>query len=790
MDSDKIGVFICHCGSNIAGVIDIKRVLNEIARAPNVFVMDHTYLCSKEGLNELKRKIAEEKLSKVVIAACSPRLHERLFRRAAEEAGLNPFLVEFVNIREQCSWPHMYSPTAATNKAIALIKMGIEKARLLTPIQRRYARAKKRVLVIGGGVAGITAALSLASLGIEVYLVEKQPTLGGHMAMLDKLFPTLDCSICILAPLMSEVSEHPMIKVLTLSEVTSIKGRPGDFEVEILKRPRYVNEEKCVGCIEICSKTCPVEVPNEFDMGLRPRKAIYLPFPQAVPLLAVIDPDHCIGCRNCEDACERDAIDFNQTPERIRIHVGAIIVATGYETFDARLKSEYGYGRYPDVITSLELERLLSPSGPTRGRVVRLSNGKEPRRIVFIQCVGSRDESVGNPYCSRICCTASIKEAICIKERIPDAEVFILFQDIRTYGKGYEEFLLKAMRDFGIKIIRGRASSVTANENGDDLIVRAENTLTGEIMEINADLVVLSVGLVPPSDTEDLARMLGISQSSDGFLLERHPKLAPSETMIQGIYIAGTIQGPKDIQDTVAHSKSAALDAANFVLHEKIELDPYVPTYNPDLCKRCRLCEEACDWGALTFDKEKGVIINSSACLGCGACVAACPTGALDMPYFTNQQIIAQIHATLENKCEFPLIVAFLCNWCGYAAADFAGTTKIQYPTNIRPIRVMCTARVSPLMILEAFKAGADGVLVVGCHPQDCHYRTGFSKAERRISALKKYLENVGINPRRLKIASTSASEGERFANIVREFVEELKKLGPIGSELVMKSAG
>ena len=782
----KIGVFICHCGFNIAEIIDIDKIKEELAKKEDLFLIDDQYVCSEQGLKKLKEKIAEENIDRVVIASCSPKVHELLFRTALEEAGLNKFLLEIANIREQVSWVHRGEKERATIKALELILAAIEKVKRLEPYTPKKVPVKNSVLIIGGGVAGIKAALSMGDMGIKTYLVEREPSIGGHMAMFDKTFPTMDCSICILAPLMVEVNHHPNIELITYSEIKEITGHIGDYHVKIEKKPRFVDESLCVGCIETCQGACPIEVPNEYNSGYSTRKAIYLQFPQAVPMVAVIDPESCTGCRACENFCDRQAIKFDQQSEMKELNVGAIIIAAGYEPFDPTVYKEYGYGIYKNVITGLEMERFLSPSGPTCGEILKPSDGSVAKRIVFIQCVGSRDELIGKPGCSRVCCMYAMKQAMEIRERVPEAEIDIFYIDIRAFGKGYEQYWQRIIKEYRVRFIRGRVSKIIENPENSNLVLKAENTLTGEVIEREYDLVVLSVGMNPAEGLEKLTNMLKISRDAEGFLLEDHPKLRTSQSTVRGIFLAGCAQGPKDIQDSISHAESAAIKAANLVKAGEVELEILPPVIDEEKCIGCRLCENTCDWKALEFNEEtKKMNINELNCVGCGTCAGACPSEAIFIPGFTDAQIISQIDAILEKKQEFPLIIGFFCNWCSYAAADLAGTSKIQYPPNIRIIRVMCTGRISPTFIIEAFSKGADGVLVAGCHPQDCHYRIGFDRAEQRVKALHELLADAGINQKRLRIISVGAPEAPRLVNEITEFIDELEKLGPMGVELM-----
>ncbi len=772
----RIGLFVCACGKNISGVIDINQVKDYFSQFDNLKVLDDQYLCSELGLTKIQEQVAENDIDRVVIAACSFKLHGTLFRKTIEKAGINRFLISFANIREQNSWVHSNEPQKATEKAIDQISMAIEQVKLFEPLEVQYTKIHPSTLVIGGGIAGIKAALLVAEAGYKVYLVERDLTIGGHMALFDKTFPTLDCSICILGPLMSEVNDNPNIELLTYTELEKVEGYVGNFKISVIKKPRYIVEENCVGCVDICREVCPIDITDTYY----PRKAIDLAYPQAIPLYPNVSETDCVGCKACAQACDRDAIDFEQTPERIEFEVGTIIVSTGYDTFDPSLLGELNYDRYRNVITTMQMERLLNNDGPTKGNVIVPSNGSIPNSISFILCVGSRNKKIGREYCSQVCCNVAIKQAVLLKKMFPKMLIRIYYNDVRAVGKNCEEFYNRAREEFKIEFIKSNVSAVLKDDLSEELIVRGEDVLFDEIFEHKTDVVVLAVGIEPAKESDKLACILNISQDPNGFFLEKHLKIKPSETSINGIFLAGAIQAPKDIPNSIAQAESAAAKAIRLMIKNKVELDPYIVYFDKERCDLCRLCENICNYNALEI-RDNELKLTQVNCSGCGACAAMCPHDALYIPGFTRNQISNQIKAILlEKKREYPLIVAFLCNWCSYLGADLAGTSKLIYPSNIRPIHVMCTAMLNPSLVFEAFFQGADGVLIAGCHEQDCHYATGFIKAKIRYESIREILHEAGINENRVKIVSISAGEGEKFAQVVTQFKNSLEKLGQI----------
>ncbi|RDE12663.1 MAG: disulfide reductase [Candidatus Thorarchaeota archaeon] len=649
----RVGVFLCHCGSNIAGVVDIPRLMDTIKKIDGVVhVEDYKYVCSRPGQQIIHDAVKDKRLDRIVIGSCSPRMHEVTFRQTMRDSGLNPFLLEIANLREQCSWIHSNDPKAATEKAIDLVRMAVARAKLLEALDEPVFEVKKATLIIGGGIAGISAALDLANAGFKVYLVEKEPSIGGKMSRWDKTFPTLDCASCILTPRMAEVGSHPNIEMLTLSQVEKVEGFVGNFEVTVRQKPRYVDVKKCTSCDD-CTKVCPVDVPAEFDANLAYRRAIHIPFAQAVPSAYVLDMKNCLGvdtirCGKCKEKCEPGAINYDDHERILKLQTGTIIVATGFEIFDATKKEEYGYGEFPNVVNLAEVERMLSAGGPTQGHVVRPSDLKEPRRIVYIQCVGSRDERT-NRYCSRVCCMTAIKQARMLRDKT-GAEIFLFYIDLRTFGKGYEEFY-ESTAAAGVTFIRGRVGEILQDDTTMNLTVRGEDTLLGKPMQLDdVDLVVLSTGVVPPASAKDVARILNLSQSPDGFLLEAHPKLRPVDSFNDGIFVAGMAQGPKDIPDTVAQAKAAASGAMALMGKGRITVEPYYSVVDEDRCSGCRLCVSLCPYNAITIEKNGRAHVNPAVCKGCGTCSSACAASAITSQHYTDGQIAAMVEEYLSAR--------------------------------------------------------------------------------------------------------------------------------------------
>jgi heterodisulfide reductase subunit A2 len=652
----RIGFYVCHCGINIAGMVDVEAVAKYAEKLPNVVVSRHyKYMCSDPGQELIQQDIQENRLNRVVVAACSPLLHEKTFRKATEKGGINAFYMQMVNIREHNSWVHT-NRGAATQKAMALARAGIKRVLFHKPLEEKKVPINPNVFILGGGIAGIHAALVLANAGKHVYLVERDPTIGGHMAKFDKTFPTLDCAACVLSPKMAAVGSHPNITLWTYSEVMKVDGFVGNYKITVRRKPRYILEDLCTGCQE-CISACVYKEPkfrDEFNLGLGKRKPVYIPFPQAVPPVTLIDPETCIELKTgkckktCVEACgDRKAIDFKQREEIKEVQVGTIIVATGFKVFDPTRAPYYGYGVYRNVYTGLEIERLINASGPTGGELI-LANGQKPKRVAIIHCVGSRDENT-NRWCSRVCCLYSLKLAHLIQERT-EAEVFNYYIDVRTPGKSMEEFYNRITEE-GVTMVRGRVADVYPDPSDGQtgrLIVQAEDTLMGRILKTPVDLVVLAVGLEPHPDAPDVRRMFNMSCSNEGWFLERHPKLAPVGTFTDGIFLAGCCQGPKDIPDSVAQAGAAAAEAFSLIDKGFMDMEPNTANIIQDECSGCKTCIPLCPYSAISFQEDKKkALINEALCKGCGTCVASCPSGSIKQNLFEDEEVFSEIEGLL-----------------------------------------------------------------------------------------------------------------------------------------------
>lgn len=657
----RIGVFVCHCGSNIAATVDVEKVAQMALLEPGVVhAEDYSYMCSEAGQARITEAVKEKKLTGIVVCSCSPRMHETTFRNAAKRAGINPYMVEIANIREHCSWIHK-NIEEGTEKAIILSRAAIAKVTLNTPLKPGESRVTKRALVIGGGIAGIQTALDIAEAGYKVDIVEKTPSIGGRMSQLDKTFPTLDCSACILTPKMVEASAHDKINIYTYSEVDQVSGFVGDFTVDIRKKARSIDMDKCTGC-GVCSEKCPSKkISSEFNRGLGKRSAVYTPFAQAIPNVPVIDRENCIKfktgkCGICEKVCQAGAVDYTQKDEIITEKYGAIVVATGFDTIKLDDFDEYAYNQSKDVITSLELERVMNAAGPTKGHLERLSDGKAPKNMVFIQCVGSRDVTCrGKVYCSKVCCMYTAKHAMLIRDKYPDVNVTVFYIDVRTPGKNFDEFYRRAVEEYGVNYVKGQVGKVAPQANG-QLLVQAVDLLDNKQILMEADMVVLATAIEPEAGVRKIATMLTASIDTNNFLTEAHPKLRPVESPTAGIFLSGVCQGPKDIPETVAQAGSAAVKAIGLLAKEKLMTNPCTAKSDELLCNGCSTCANVCPYGAITYEEREindhGIreirriaTVNNALCQGCGACTVTCPSGAMDLQGFSNRQIIAEVDA-------------------------------------------------------------------------------------------------------------------------------------------------
>ena len=651
----RIGVFLCYCGSNIAGTVDVEAVAEMARSLPDVvYVETNKYTCSDPGQEGVKNAIIEKGIDRVVVGACSPRMHEPTWRKLLADTPVNPYMLEVANLREQCSWVHK-DREVATAKAIDLVKMAVAKVARLQPLHSIEIPVHKKALVIGGGIAGMQTALDIADAGFQVTIVERETSLGGKMVMLDKTFPTMDCSACICTPKMSEVGNHPNITVKSYSEVENVSGYIGNFEVTIREKAKYIDYNLCTGC-GACETKCPAKVTNDFEQGMSKRTAIYKMFPQAVPAKPVIDAEHCLKlttgkCGVCSKVCPTGAINYEDEDKLTTETYGAVVFATGYKLIDWKpLYPEYGGGKYEDVITGLQFERLVNASGPTEGHVLRPSDRTEPKSVVIVKCVGSRDPNKGKAYCSRACCMYSAKHAHQYLDKVPDGKCYVFYMDVRTPGKGYDEFYMNTLHD-GAQYIRGRVSKIYPDGNGQYVVCGAD-TLLGQPVQVTCDLVVLAVGINASKGAGQLAEKLRISYDQYGFFMESHPKLRPVETNTAGVFLAGVCQGTKDIPNSVSQGSGAAAKVMALFSHDKLENDPQIAHVNVSRCVDCGKCIKCCPFGAIKEEAFRGVLkakVIDTVCQGCGICTSTCPQGAIQLSHATDNEILAEVN----TLCQF-----------------------------------------------------------------------------------------------------------------------------------------
>ncbi len=800
MGEVKVGVFLSDCGKQLSQILDFEALITHMRKVSGVVLVErNSEFWRGEGLRTIVDAVKNKKINRAVVAESLPKLSEVNIVQAVEEAGLNSYLVEVIDLKDHCAWPHRETPKEATEKAKAMLLAATERAKLLEPIEKLEFPAIKSALVIGGGMAGMQTAVDLADLGFRVNIVEKTPFLGGLAARAGRFFPTDDCAICIQSPASdvktithtsrkcvyrSGFSEIPNMNVLTNSKVVGVEGGPGNYKVTLEKKPRYVDELKCVAC-DLCTTVCPVQVPEEYNAKLKTRKAIYMRIPNIYPPVYVIDESVCKfhDCAKCFEICPTKAINLDEESKQITLNVGSIIVATGFQEWDSRIIKEYHYDDYPDVITNLELARMIDGFGPTGGVIIRPSDRKPAKKIVMIQCVGSRDRR-WNSYCSSICCMISLKHASLIKTTYPDTDVTICYIDIRTTGREHEDYYERA-REMGVKFVKGRPSEISRNPETGKLTVDVEDELLKRLLELETDLVVLAPAMVPAEGTKELAELLGLELDEDGFFKEYNAKLRPTETKMRGVYLCGGATYPKDVPTTSLHAHSAAVKSAKFLTTGKIIKDQRTAEIKEDYCGDCEFCPVTCPYGAISLVPKTGehfvAQVSDLLCEGCGVCVGTCPLNAIELRHSRPNQMLAQMKALMSvNETSKPLVLAICCSECGHTAVDSSGMAMIQYPANVRVMKVPCTGILQVHQFLDAFKAGAQGLMVVGCKSDGCHYEVGSQKAEKKVELARTLLKEYGIEPERLEMFNMVFIEGDQFAEAAHMMTERVKNLGSL----------
>ncbi|MEW5748200.1 MAG: FAD-dependent oxidoreductase [Candidatus Thermoplasmatota archaeon] len=775
---ERIGVYVCHCGTNIGGTVDCKAVAEYAQSLEDVVVSrDNVYTCSEPGQNQIVEDIRDLGLTKVVVASCSPKMHEKTFRKTLQDAGLNPYVLEMVNLREQCSWVHK-DKVEATKKAKDLVRGGVRRAGLLEELVPAEVSMSREALVVGAGIAGISAALQLANSGYRVHLVEKRTSIGGRMAQLSKTFPTLDCAPCILSPRMVEVASNPNVTLYTRAEVVSVEGSPGNYRARVRVAPRGVDPKKCTGCAK-CEKVCPVKVPNEFEEGLYERKAIHKPFPQAVPACYVVDFESCKECGACEKVCTAKAIDMDEEERTVDLEVGAIIVATGFDLFDVRRLGEYDTS-LPDVITATQMERLMINECGAGMVLKRKADGNRVKKVAFVLCAGSRTRKVGVPYCSKVCCNYAIKQAVILRKTFPYMQVYVYYIDVRSAGRGFEEFYVRSMEEFGVRYIHGRVSDIQKGASG--IMVRAEDVTLGEIVENEFDTVVLCTAMVPSAGTEALAKVLKVPLGEDGFVSEKHPKLDPVSSHRSGVFAAGAVLGPKDVRDSVVDGRSTAAHVIEFLGSGRMLLDPVkAQIVDASRCTRCGACVEVCPVSAVTLDDLPQV--DQIACIGCGACVSECPVSVFELAHYTDRQVAAAVEGLLSEPSEDVRVLGVFGDVLAYVAADTAGTARMEYPPAIRILRLPSAARFARREILGAFAAGADGVMLSDEEGGEMAH-----VVEERLRALGPELDALGIGKERVTFVPMLLPIYKVLPKFVDTFEKKVRQLGKL-SEGARKGA-